>query len=83
MVYITIGPDSRPLFEHSALAFTLIYTRFPFIHAMLDDRFEFPPDSLGLDERSFLAPDGHVAAAQYYQTKPATQHTSEDPVAGP
>jgi hypothetical protein len=83
MVYITIGPDPGPLFKHSAFALTSIGACFPFIHAMLDDGFEFTPNSLRLDERPFLAPDRHMATGQHYQTKPATQHAPEDPFAGP
>jgi hypothetical protein len=83
MVYITIGPDPGPLFKHSAFALTSIVACFPFIHAMLDDGFEFTPNSLCPDERSLLAPDSYVATSQHYQTKPATQHTPKDPFAGP
>jgi len=50
---------------------------------MLDHAFNFAANSVVSDQGPLLVPHGHAAAGQYYQTEPATQHASEDPLDGP
>ena len=83
MIHVAGAPDSHAFLEYGALTFAFLRAGLLRVRAVLDACFELASKFLLLDERAFLAPHCHVAAAGYYETKPAAQQASKDPETGP